>query len=110
MHELSLALNLSDLILEHSDGMAVKEVEIEIGSLSGVMPEAFIFCANLVLAEKFGDQVKVIIHNSTAVAECACGNCYELMDMLSPCPRCGKYEREIVGGQDILLKSLQLEE
>ena len=109
MHELSLALNLSDIILENCGESTVKEVEIEVGSLSGVMPEAFSFCANLVLAEKFGDRVKVIINHSTAVAECGCGNRYELFDLFSPCPSCGEYERKIVGGTDIILKSLQLE-
>ena len=109
MHELSLANDLSQIILDHCGESKVKAVEIEIGSLSGVMPEAFSFCAHLVLGEKFGEQVEVIINNKTADALCSCGRRYELTDILDPCPACGEYDREIVAGTDVVLKSVELE-
>lgn len=109
MHELSLANSLLNIILDHCGESTVKEVEIEVGSLSGVIPDAFSFCANLVLTAKFGDQVKVIINNKTADALCTCGERYELTDILKPCPLCGEYERDIVGGTDVILRSVELE-
>lgn len=109
MHELSLAENLSQLILEHCGESKVKAVEIEVGALSGVMPDAFSFCANLVLSAKFGDQVEVIINDRTAEALCSCGNRYDLKDVWEPCPFCGEYERDIIGGTDVVLKSVELE-
>ena len=109
MHELSLAKNLSDIILERCGGSRVKEVEIEVGTLSGVVADAFSFCANLVLTARFGEQVKLVIKKKTAGAVCSCGNRYKLLDVLDPCPACGKYDREIVGGTDIILRSVEME-
>jgi Zn finger protein HypA/HybF involved in hydrogenase expression len=109
MHELSLANTLSEIIAERCSGSLVKEVEIEIGSLSGVAPDAFLFCANLVLTAKFGDQVNVIINNKTAEAVCRCGNHYKLMEIFTPCPVCGECDRDIVGGTDVILRSVELE-
>ena len=108
MHELSLANSLVNIILERCGGSAVKEVEIEVGSLSGVIPDAFSYCANLVLTAEFGNQVKVIVNKKTADALCTCGERYELTDILKPCPLCGEYERDVVGGTDVILKSVEL--
>jgi hydrogenase nickel incorporation protein HypA/HybF len=109
MHELSLAHHLSEIIFERCGESTVRAVEIEVGSLSGVTPGAFEFCADLVLTARFGKQVKVIIDNKPASARCRCGQHYELSDAFDPCPRCGEYEREIVDGSDIILRSVELE-
>ena len=108
MHELSLANSLSDIILDRCDPSAVTGVEIEVGSLSGVARDAFEFCTNLVLGETIGKGVKVVISLKPATAACGCGERYEIADMLDPCPRCGGYERDILDGTDIVLKSIEL--
>ena len=76
MHEMSLANSLKEIIIERCGNSGVKEVEIEVGSLAGVIPETLYFCTNLVLAEAFGDGIKVILTHKKAMALCKCGHSY----------------------------------
>ncbi len=109
MHELSLAYNLKEILLERCGNSTVVEVEIEVGSLSGVIPETLEFCANMVLAETFGDGVRIVLTHKNAMVSCTCGQEYELEDILDPCPLCKGYNRVIIDGTDIILKSVEVE-
>ena len=46
------------------------------------------------------------IETVTAQAECACGNAYEALELLEPCPECSGFERSITGGEDVVISKL----
>ena len=44
MHEMSITQGIIDLCLQHAGGRRVNSLEVEIGELSSVVPEAIEFC------------------------------------------------------------------
>ena len=44
MHELAITCNIVELVAEAAKGRKVARVTVEIGKLSGVMPDAIAFC------------------------------------------------------------------
>ena len=106
MHELSVAQSICESVLAHAAGRRVETMVIEVGTLSGVncdslefvMPDAAEICG----LEFDGFAVKAV----TAQAKCACGNAYEALELLEPCPECGGFERSITGGEDVVISKL----
>jgi len=110
MHELGLATELKNLIEEKRENQPVKGVEIEVGLLSGADRHSFDFCTQAVLQASFGKELKINITYIKAEARCHCGHQYDIKDILMPCPSCKKYERDIISGTDIRLKSIEIED
>ena len=110
MHEYSLACELKDVVEKFRQGKKLLGVQVEAGSLSGVVPAAFDFSLAAVLEEGYGKGVKIETRYVTAEAKCRCGVVFQLKDPLQPCPQCGGWEREVVKGKDLFIQSIEVEE
>ena len=44
MHELGITENIVAIAVEYAEGLPVKQVTLEIGQLSAIMPDAIRFC------------------------------------------------------------------
>ena len=109
MHETSLAEDMANMVLGHSNGVKVTGVIVEIGTLSGVVPDIFKFCADTVFKEKLNNDIILSIIAIEAKAKCKCGNEFVINDLLDSCPNCNGYTREVISGKDLVLKSIELE-
>ena len=109
MHELTLAENLRQIILEKYAERHLNRIKIEVGELSGVTPDSFNFCVNAILKSEFGEHLILDISYKKATARCECKKTYEIDNLLSPCPYCDNFKREIIEGNDIILKSIEME-
>jgi hydrogenase nickel incorporation protein HypA/HybF len=110
MHEFSLAQNMTEIIRQKSGGMKVLAVDIEVGAVSGAVPEALSFSAQVLFEEAFGKGVKIRMHNLPAEARCECGNAFIMENPLSPCPDCGGFTRTIILGKDVYVKSIEVDD
>ena len=112
MHELSLAENVLQ-IAEHSRRQANAEqvlaIELEIGQLSAVEPEALRFAMDALLPESTARGAQISYHLVVGRARCRqCQQQFELDFLYDGCPACDSFDKEILAGDELLVKSIQL--
>lgn len=112
MHELSIAINIVDIATQETAKAGARDVtnlEIEVGTLSGVVIEAL----ELALKEAVRNTVleKTEITIVEVEARCRCNHCgeeYKAETLYEICPNCQSMDRTIIKGQELLVKSLQV--
>ena len=113
MHEFSLVLNIIDIVTEYAvreNAKEVKEVEIEVGELSGVVYDALEFALQTAVKGTLMEQASVHISLIKGLARCTeCSNEYETDSLFKPCPKCHTYAPEIVKGKELRVKSITIE-
>ena len=113
MHELSIVMSMVDIVedeLKKSDAARVLEIELEIGTLSGVIIEAMEFALeegvkNTVLS----DAEKKIIQIPGKARCNKCNNEFTTDDLFTPCPKCGSFDSTIIQGEELRIKSIVVE-
>ena len=113
MHEFSLALNIIEIVdeaLKTNGAKKAVEVQLEIGTLSGVEISALEMALESLKPKSVIEhtEIKLIITKAKAV----CRNCrkeYYPEDPFSPCPKCSSYGPEIISGKELLVKSILAE-
>ena len=110
MHELSITRNIVAIVSEAARGRRVRAVTLEVGALSGVMAEAIAFCFGVVSAETPVDGARLDIRAVEGRGRCrSCGSEFVAPSLYSPCP-CGSREVDLIGGEELNIKSMELEE
>jgi len=110
MHELALARAILETALGRADGARVTRVEVSVGALRQVVPTSLAFNFE-VLARGTpceGAVLEQLLRPATL--RCMCGAEWELEELSFSCPRCGGVETEVVGGEELLIESIELEE
>jgi hydrogenase nickel incorporation protein HypA/HybF len=114
MHELSLMEEVRRLALqelERHGGGRLRSLTLRIGSLAGVDPEALRFAWQVVMEEPPTSNARLLIESVEARAFCSpCAREFPCPDGLALCPHCGAISRELRGGRELELASLELEE
>ena len=113
MHELSIALGIID-IAEDQAGKAgaatVSEIEIEIGALAGVVLDALEFALDVAVRDTILEGAAVRITTTPARGRCAdCSGEFEVEHFFSLCPRCDGYNVDIIGGEELRVKSITVD-
>ena len=113
MHEVSLAESIATIaldILTSNSGQFVKEIELEIGTASGVELEALEFALTVVLKQRFTNPVDVKINRIEARGFCkSCSLDYLMDDLYSACPQCSGYNGFPTKGRELRVKSILIE-
>ncbi len=109
MHEMSITQNMVDLCEEKAGGRRVVEVTVEIGELSGVVPESVEFCFAACTKKTTLEGARLIIERIPAYGRCeACGTDYRLQAHFDPCPGCGGYRVVVNSGEELRVKELEV--
>lgn len=113
MHEMSVALNIIDVIkdqLEKNNGTAVKEFKIEVGSISGVEIDALKFALEVAVKNTFLKNSVPHIQEVKALAKCLdCKKEFSLMYFYEPCYFCSAMNIEILKGKELQVKSILID-
>lgn len=108
MHELSITQSVVDTIIEEMDGATVCGVCLEIGKLSGVVPDSLRFCFEIVCDGTVLDGAKLDIVEPPGHALCRdCGSEFDLDDMILLCP-CGSANVRVLTGRELKIKSVEV--
>ena len=111
MHESSLVRSLLgqvETIRIEQDGLAVDEVRIEIGPLSGVEP-LLVRSAFSQLAPACGmNSARLVIDEVPLSARCATCGLVEVSLARLSCPICGSSKVQIVSGDEVRLQSVTI--
>ncbi|MCP9612116.1 hydrogenase maturation nickel metallochaperone HypA [Coprobacter tertius] len=113
MHELSIALSIVDIAKEEakkSNAETIKEIELEIGKMSGVDKDALLFSLNIAMKNSVLDGARIELKEIVPLAYCrACHNEYVPDTLFSACPKCHSYGSELIKGREMRVKSLLVE-
>ncbi len=113
MHELSLAYSVVELVareLSCHGGGSLRSIEMSVGNLSGIDPEAFLFALKSVWAHSPFADALIKINRVEARAACnRCGKefCPESLYASSPC--CGDFPSRLIAGNEFRLNALTVE-
>lgn len=89
---------------------AIRTISVEVGVLSGVSAELLRYWMEFALEESGLSRASVEITAPPARVKCECGTEYETEDIFAACPECGGFLREVLGGMDLIIKSVEIEE
>ena len=112
MHELSIAHDIVRTALDACDRgpEKLRALSVRVGQLSSVVIPSLEMCLSAVLEDRGLEGVDIRIRETPARAECACGEEYEPDSLFSECPNCGGFEREITGGREVVLDSIEVDD
>jgi hydrogenase nickel incorporation protein HypA/HybF len=111
MHELSIAEALVDIVERHARGRRVVEVEVQVGALRQVVPDALSFAFALVCHGTVADGATLVLHEVPAAGRCArCGAESELDAFPLTCRACGSWELEVTRGEELRVEALVCDE
>ena len=113
MHELSIAMNIVEICTEEASkagAQTVSKVELEIGTISGVIPDALEFSWDVAIRDTPIENARLAISLVQARARCLdCKKEFELDDVLNPCPSCGSFGNEILQGKELKIKAITID-
>ncbi len=112
MHELSIALNIVEIaheqVIDH-DANEVEKIELEIGTMSGIEMDAFLFVWDEAVSKSVLENAERVIHTIEAKAKCSnCSNQFALEERFQACPVCGEYLSELLQGEELKVRTLVL--
>lgn len=115
MHEVALVESLLESVHEQLRDAGVvgrvRRLDVVIGPLSGVVPEAFRFAFEVLSPESLGPNCELVIHTTPARCRChSCGVVSEIVEITHVCPACGSQEIRLEGGRELLLQAIEVDE
>lgn len=107
MHELAITQGVVDTVVERID-RPVTGVRLEIGRLSGVLPDSVRFCFELVCAGTPLEGAWLEIVEPTGRARCnACDLEFEPEDLMVMCP-CGSLDVTLLAGRELKIIAVEV--
>ena len=114
MHELSLAMAIVEMAVgeaEKNDTGPVQEIELEVGALSGVDTDALEFALSLAVKDTYLEHATVKIFVIAGSGWCnQCGLSFVMEDVLTTCPGCNMPAGKILGGEELRIVSLVVDD
>ncbi len=113
MHEMSLAESVRQIIEDagQEQGFSrVRAVWLEIGKLAAVEPEAMSFCFDSAMAGSIAEGARLEIIEIPGQGRCqSCGETVEMEESFDLCPKCGGAHLQIIAGDRMRVKNLEVE-
>lgn len=110
MHELSIAQGVVEICQQHAEGKRVLGVTLEVGTLSGVVPEALEFCFEASTRGTLLEGARLDIDRVVASGYCSgCNRTSPIGSYFDPCPLCGASPLEVRSGEELRVKDLEVE-
>lgn len=114
MHELGIASAILDAVRNEAEkhpGVHVTKVCVRIGALSGVEPDALSFGFSALVQGTTLEPLALEIEPVPRRQRCpACDFTFEVAEDNLACPRCGRAETQLAGGDELDMAYLEIEE
>lgn len=113
MHEFSIVQSLIELVEEQArkhGASKVLKLELVVGDLSGVEPHLLKLAFDTFKEGTVADGAELLIHRERLRLYCGdCGRESEKEELNLLCPECGSLNTQVIAGQELLLKSIEME-
>ena len=110
MHELSIVASMVDTVQRIAEEQHLTKVDtivLEIGELSGIVPEFVAQCFPMVTYKTTLRDTRLRLLTAPGNGKCRdCGGTYHINDNRGICPFCGSIAYDVVSGQDFMIKEL----
>ncbi len=108
MHELAITESVVESVTQRFNGRRVTRVVLEIGKLSGVVPDAIRFCFDVCAEGTPLQGASLDIVAIPARARCsACESELAIEDGIGLCP-CGSADLVFLSGQELKIKAVEV--
>ena len=108
MHELSITQSVVDAVTRRMGDARVQRVRLEVGKLSGLVPDAVRFCFEMVAAGTTCEGALVEIDEPCGHARCrTCGAVFDTADVLVLCA-CGSADVAVEGGRELRIREVEV--
>jgi len=110
MHELGITRNIVAIVGERAAGQKVLRVRLEVGRLSGLLPEAIRFCFPIVAQGTALEGALLEIDEPEGRGLCAaCGAEPALTVPIGRCPSCAAPTLRIVAGEELKIREMEVQ-
>ena len=113
MHELGITqsiVEIAEKTAREQNATKVLSVTIEVGELSGVIPDAVEFCYEACIQETFLEGSRLVINFIPGLAKCdECRAEAKIDNMTFSCPACGSYSLQRLQGEELSIKEVEIE-
>jgi hydrogenase nickel incorporation protein HypA/HybF len=111
VHELSIAEAVVAIAERHAAGRTVRRVELQVGYLRQVVPDALTFAFELITEGTRLAGAELAIEEVPARGRCrACGMQTTMRWFPLQCGHCGGLDVELVAGEELLVDALELDD
>ena len=109
MHELSITQGIIELCLSHAAGQRIRSLDIEIGALSSVVPDAIEFCFEACSRDTLLEGAELHIIRTAGLGSCQeCGQDTPLQELFDSCHRCGSNQVIIIAGEELRVREIEV--
>jgi len=114
MHEFGIAQSLLDIVEQEAlpyKGAKVTKVTLQIGRLSGVMPDALRFAFEVLRAGGIAEESSLEIEETPLRIKCnQCGKTSTLEEPFLICPHCEDVDIEIIAGRELEIQNMEIKD
>lgn len=114
MHEMGVMLNIVDQVDEIARENQVKKIHtltLEIGALTGVMPEYMNACWDAIQEQyELFASAELNIVEIAGLGTCnRCGKIFDLVERDGVCPFCGESSYRVISGDEVVIRDIAVE-
>lgn len=110
MHELGITRNVVSIVSERAQGQKVLRVTLEVGRLSGMLPEAIRFCFDVCSQGTPVQGALLEIIEIEGRGHCSACCAQPVMTVpLGRCPACHEPSLRMVAGTELKIKEMEIE-
>jgi len=115
MHEMSVAQNIIDIVIQYlpeDHAAGVKIVNLKIGKMSGIVPDSLEFSFRVIAADTPG-LVDANLHMQFVPLIIRCKECKAESTLDEPffvCPECGSVNVDTLSGTELQITEIELED
>lgn len=112
MHEASIVESLVDLVQQNlQPGQKPRRIEVRVGLLTGVSPDAMRFYFEMMREDTLGPQAELDVQLEPLRAECRnCNATHTFQEIAWLCPACGAHGLAFLNGDELHLCNIEVED
>lgn len=111
MHEMSITQGIIDICESHAGGRRVLAIDVEIGELSSVVPDAVIFCFEACSQDTLLQGARLTIIRIPGAGHCLdCDADTPLTALFGACQTCGSYQVKIISGEEMRVREIEVDD
>ena len=110
MHEMSITQGIIDICESHAGGRRILSIDVEIGELSSVVPDAVAFCFEACSQDTLLEGARLNIIRAPGSGHCLeCDSDTPLTAVFGACQHCGGYQVTIISGEEMRVREIEVE-
>lgn len=109
VHELGITQSVVETVLESVEAPRITGLQLEIGRISGLVPDSVRFCFDLVVEGTALEGARLEIVEPPGRVRCrACDAEFDVVEMVALC-ECGSVDLDVLSGRQLRIRSVEVQ-